>query len=62
MADNKYPSWIFDIFDQPTNRPDEPSTTGLDEGEGAGSEVLHLPPVPDDDEIAETLDEWRRSL
>ena len=33
-------------FDAPTQRPNEPITTGVDIGPGAGSEVLGLPASP----------------
>lgn len=35
-------------LEAPTERPNEPVTTGLDIGAGAGSEVLASRPVPDD--------------
>lgn len=33
----------------PTQRPDEPITTGVDIGPGAGSEVMGAGPAPEDD-------------
>lgn len=39
------------IFEMPTNRPDEPETTGLPFGPGGGPEVLQSYQAPDDREI-----------
>jgi hypothetical protein len=38
----------------PTQRPDEPITTGIDMGEGAGSQVLSMRPAPVE-KISDTL-------
>lgn len=45
------------LFDQPTNRPEESSTAGLDTGEGPGSEALRTPQPRLDEE-----DERERDL
>lgn len=39
------------LTEMPTNRPDEPLTSGMDMGPGSGSDILGVPPPSDDPRV-----------